>query len=92
MTELVWLADVVDKLAGKHQLSTDEVEQVFLNEPRFHRSERGHRQGEDVYVAGGRTDGGRYVVVFFVLKRDGRGLVVSARDMDSPERRRYGRK
>ena len=48
---------------------------------------------EDLYAAYGRTYDGRYLVVFFVLRSDGHtAFVVSARDMDSAERRRYERK
>jgi len=92
VTELIWLPDVTEKLAAKHGLSVNEVEQVFLNGPRYYRIERGHREGEDLYAAEGRSDGGRLLVVFFVRKRDYRGLVISARDMYPSERRRYGRK
>ena len=53
--------------------------------------ERGHRAGEDVYGAFGQTEAGRYLVVFFVHKKDGRALVVSARDMTHSERRLYER-
>ncbi|PIZ25726.1 MAG: hypothetical protein COY47_04380, partial [Chloroflexi bacterium CG_4_10_14_0_8_um_filter_57_5] len=51
--------------------------------------EKGHRSGENVYAALGLTDGGRYLIVFFVLKRDGRALILSARNMSRAERRKY---
>lgn len=54
--------------------------------------ESGHREGEDVYAATGQTDGGRYVIVFFIYKADKTALVLSARDMDGKERKRHGRK
>jgi hypothetical protein len=54
--------------------------------------EKGHRPGEDVYAALGRTEAGRYLVIFFVYKKDRRVLILSARDMTDSERRRYGRK
>jgi uncharacterized DUF497 family protein len=31
------------------------------------------------------------LAVFFILKRDGKALVISARDMDEKERRSYAR-
>jgi uncharacterized DUF497 family protein len=40
----------------------------------------------------GQTDGGRYLSVFFIHKPGNLALVISARDMDAAERRRYGRK
>ncbi len=47
---------------------------------------------EDVYYALGRTDAGRYLIVYFIYKLDHRALVVSARGMDLKERRDYERK
>jgi hypothetical protein len=46
----------------------------------------------DVYAASGRTDAGRYLVVFFVYKHSQEALIISARDMDGRERRLYERK
>jgi len=51
--------------------------------------EKGFVKGENVYAALGRTYSGRYLVVFFVYKRSGQALIVSARDMTASERRRY---
>jgi uncharacterized DUF497 family protein len=90
--DFVWLADVVDKLSIKHNVSQDEAEEVFFNEVRYRFVEKGERAGEDVYAALGRTDAGRYLVVFFIHKSDHSALILSARDMDKRERRRYERK
>ena len=92
VAECLWLPDVVAKLASKHGLQPDEVEEVILNKPRFYRAERGQRASEDLYVAYGQTNVGRYIVVFFIFKVDGSALVISARDMTIRERRRYARK
>ena len=81
-----------DKLESKHQVDVDEVRAVFANKPRIRFVEHGRYQGEDVYAAYGRTDEGRYVSVFFILKLSRVALVLSARNMDTKERRRYGRK
>ena len=54
--------------------------------------ENGNRVGEDVYAVTGQTDAGRYLIVFFIYKTDKTALVLSARDMDSKERKRHGRK
>ncbi|MBM4030753.1 MAG: BrnT family toxin [Planctomycetes bacterium] len=89
--DFVWLPDVVDKVAVKHGLTQDEVEEVFFNRPQFRFVESGFRPGEDVYAALGQTDAGRYVIVFFILKPGHLALIVSARDMDRKERRRYKR-
>jgi len=60
--------------------------------PRFRFVEKGHRRGEDVYAALGRTEAGRYLMVFFVYREDQRIIVLSARDMTVGERRLYERK
>jgi uncharacterized DUF497 family protein len=66
--DFVWLPDVIEKLIVKHYVTQDEVEEVFFNDPHYRFIERGHRSGEDVYSAGGQTDTGRYLIVFFIHK------------------------
>jgi uncharacterized DUF497 family protein len=88
----IWLDDIVQKLVWKHSVETDEVRELFLNQPRFRFVEKGHRKDENVYTALGQTDAGRYVICFFVHKTDGRALIVSARDMTAAEKKMYGRK
>ena len=90
--DFVWLTEIADKVATKHRVTPDEVEEVFFNDPRFRFVESGYRSGEDVYSAGGQTDAGRYLIVFFIYKGDNTALILSARDMDAAERRRYERK
>jgi len=85
----IWLPDVIEKLAVKHQVLQDEVEETFFNRPQFRFVEVGYRAGEDVYAALGQTDAGRYLIVYFIYKPNHMALIVSARDMDSKERRRY---
>ena len=89
---IIWLEDILDKLERKHAVKQEEVKQVLASSPRFRFVEKGHRRGEDVYSAMGQTEAGRYLTIFFVLKKDNRALILSARDMSSPERKRYGKK
>ena len=88
----IWLDEIADKLAGKHRVSVDEVEAVFEDEPKFRFVEKGHRKGEDIYMALGRTEAGRYLAVLFILKLNDEALILSARDMARNERKHYGRK
>lgn len=39
----------------------------------------------------GQSAEGRYITVLFIRKLDSRALIVTARDMDSKERRKYGK-
>ena len=92
ITGLIWLDDIVQKLDWKHAVLPKEVASVFVNAPRFRLIEKGHRAGENVYSALGQTESGRYLAVFFVHKKDGRALILSARDMTESERKRYAKK
>jgi uncharacterized protein len=90
--DLIWLPDILEKLAVKHSVWQDEVEEIFFNRPRYRFVESGYRSGEDVYSASGLTDAGRYLIVFFIHKSANTALILSARDMDKKERRHYERK
>ena len=89
---IIWLDDIVEKLREKHHVRRDEVRETLANRPHFRRVEKGHRPGEDVYSASGQTDDGRCMIVFFVHKRNGRALILSARDMTRSERRQHERR
>jgi uncharacterized DUF497 family protein len=86
---IIWLDDIIEKLIRKHNVQQHEVREVFVNRPCFRFVEKGHRSEENVYVAMGQTDSGRYLIVFFVYKTDKRALILSARDMTKSERKFY---
>jgi uncharacterized DUF497 family protein len=87
---IIWIEEFAEKLARKHGVGRDEVRQVLRDrETKYRLVEKGHRRGEDVYAALGRTNAGRYLIVVFVRKADGRALIVSARTMTPMERKRY---
>lgn len=90
--EVIWLDAFVEKLWRKHRVDMDEVEEVLYERPQVRKVTRGDVAGEDVYSAMGQTAGGRYLVVFFVLKAGARALVISARDMKPKERRQYAKR
>lgn len=90
--EFIWLPIVLDKLEVKHQITQDETEEVFFDRPRYRFMELGFTPGEDVYSMSGQTEAGRYLIVFFIYKPGARALILSARDMDGKERKRYERK
>ena len=86
---LIWLDEIVEKLGKKHRIIQDEVREVLEGEPNFRFVEKGNRPGENVYAAMGRTQGGRYLIIFFIFKKKKDALVLSARDMTHAERKRY---
>jgi uncharacterized DUF497 family protein len=89
---IIWLRTVIDKLAFKHHVETHEVEEIFGGEPKFRFVEKGERESEDVYLALGQTEAGRYLTVLFIHKRTKEALILSARDMAERERKMYDRK
>ena len=89
--DIIWLEVIVDKLAIKHHVEPDEVEEVLLNHPKFYFVENGERHGEDVYMALGQTNAGRYLTVLFIFKQPRQALILSARDMATKEWNRYGK-
>jgi uncharacterized DUF497 family protein len=82
---VVWLREIVDKLAVKHHVEPHEVEEVLANTNQFRFLEKGERRGEDVYIALGQPDAGRYLTVLFIYKKTREALILSARDMAAKE-------
>ena len=87
--EIIWLDEIVEKLITKHKINQNEVLEVFLNNPYLRFVEKGHYSGENVYSALSKTDNGRYLIVFFIHKKNKKALILSARDMTKNERKRY---
>ena len=85
----IWLEHIIEKLEVKHNVTPEEVIELFFNKPVIKKMNRGHIRGEDVYRALSQTDAGRYLVVFFIYKLTNEALILSARDMDRKERRSY---
>ena len=52
--KVVWLDKIINKLAVKHRVTTNEVEEVLCNKPKFRFVEKGDRKGENVYLALGK--------------------------------------
>ncbi len=89
---IIWLRNVVDKLIFKHNVKTNEVEEVFKKGGRFRFVEKGKQKGEDMYLALGKTESGRYLAVLFIYKKTKEALILSARDMAKKEKKQYGKK
>ena len=89
---MIWLDQIVEKIETRHHLSQDDVEEVFANDPKYRKAERGDLEGEHLYYAYGQTDSGRYIFIVFIYKTTRDALIISARDMDLKERKRYVKK
>lgn len=89
--EIIWKDAFVEKLAVKHGVSTQEVETVLSQKFHLRKAQRGRKKGEDLYAAYGKTDTGRFLIIFFICKYQTSALPISARDMTSSERQYYER-
>ncbi|MEW6737476.1 MAG: BrnT family toxin [Acidobacteriota bacterium] len=92
ITNIIWKEEVVRKIALKHNVHQAEVEEVLANNPVIRFLEKGYRIGEDVYVALGQTDAGRYLTVIFIYKGQRQVLITTAYDMPDKHRALYERK
>ena len=90
--EVIWLDTIVEKLAVKHRVSPYEVEEALRSKPKIRFAQKGERKGEDLYLALGQANTGRYLAVLFIHKSYARALIISARDMAEKERKDYARK
>ena len=92
LDDIIWMERIVEKLAWKHNVLTSDVEEVLSGNCRIFKKEKGRVEGEHLYNALGRTKGGRYLSIFFIKKLDNKALIVTARDMNRNERKRYEKK
>ncbi len=92
INDIIWYDSIVEKLAWKHRVLPHEVEEVLSGQCRIFKRESGNVEGEDLYNAIGKTEGGRYLSVFFIKKLNNKVLIITARDMNSRERGRYEKK
>jgi uncharacterized DUF497 family protein len=92
LDDIIWMERIVEKLAWKHNVLTSDVEKVLSGNCRIFKKEKGRVEGEHLYNALGRTKGGRYLSIFFIKKLDNKALIVTARDMNRNERKRYEKK
>lgn len=84
--------EYADKIWHKHHVDEDEVQDILLRRKTFFRRlEKGRVAGEDLFGAYGQTEAGRYLSVFFIYKLNHDAFVISARDMDRKERKRYAK-
>lgn len=89
INDFIWLEEIVDKLETKHRLLPEEVEESFCISPLFIKGPKSRVTGEPGYYCFGKTEDGRHIFSFFVLKKDQKALVISSRNMDHKERKFY---
>ncbi|MGB7533359.1 MAG: BrnT family toxin [Halobacteriota archaeon] len=90
INKIIWKETFIKKIESKHHVTMFEVEEILHGRKKVYRIAKGDVKGENVYLALGKTSAGRYLSVFFILKKNHDALPISARDMDNKERRQYG--
>lgn len=89
INRIIWKEIFINKNENKHHVTMKEVEEILYGKKKVFRMAKGDVKGENVYLALGNTRAGRYLSVFFILKKNNEVLPISARDMDNKERRKY---
>lgn len=89
INKIIWKETFIKKIENKHHVTMTEVEEILHGEKKVYRIAKGDVKDENVYLALGKTSAGRYLSVFFILKKNNEVLPISARDMDNKERRKY---
>jgi uncharacterized DUF497 family protein len=92
IVDIIWKDDIVAKLRQKHGVSISEVEEALVSRPFVRKVAKGRIRGEDVYAALAQVRSGRYLIVFFIDKKRGVILPITARNMDSAERKYYAKR
>ncbi len=83
-----WDKGNIDKNRIKHNVFKEECEQVFYNQPLRIFDDDVHVKNEKRYGALGKTNKGRYLVIFFTI-RSNKIRVISARDQGKKDRKVY---
>jgi uncharacterized DUF497 family protein len=83
-----WDAENAEKNWIRHQVTRNESEQVFFNEPLIIADDTKHSQYEKRWYILGRTDIERLLFIAFTRRKD-LIRVISARDMNKKEREVY---
>lgn len=89
INRIIWKETFIEKIISKHHVTIFEIEEILYGKKKVYRVVKGDVSGENVYMILGKTNAGRYLSVFFIWKHNNSVLPISARDMDSKERRRY---
>ena len=83
-----WDAGNSEKNWKSHQVTRNECEQVFFNEPLILANDTKHSKTEKRWYVLGRSDVNRWLFIVFTIRGDSI-RVISARDMHKNERKIY---
>lgn len=83
ISKLIWREEVIDKVRSKHNVSPEEVKEICSGRKWVLRGR------EETYYVLGQTEAGRYLLIALSQKNLGQYKVVTAREMDKSEKRRF---
>jgi uncharacterized protein len=83
-----WDKGNVERNWERHKVAHIECEEVFFNKPLVVGEDEPHSMAEARYYVLGKTDGERLLFVVFTI-RGNKIRIISARDMNTKERRLY---
>jgi uncharacterized protein len=86
-----WDEGNLDKNLIRHQVENWECEQIFFNRPLVVLDDPRHSVSEKRWVAFGKTDNDRFLVVVYTQRKN-LIRIISARDMNKRERLFYNEK
>ncbi|MBI5122424.1 BrnT family toxin [Candidatus Roizmanbacteria bacterium] len=86
-----WNEGNVNKNWVRHLTSCEEAEEIFVNLPKILLVDKKHSTVEERFIILGRTDKNRRLIVSFTI-RNNKFRIISARDMNKKERRKYEEK
>jgi uncharacterized DUF497 family protein len=78
-----------DKNIKKHNVSNQEAEEAFINDPKFILSDEKHSSEKETrYMLWGITNHNRAITIIFTIRSE-KIRIISCRDMHKKERREY---
>lgn len=86
-----WDKGNLNKNVDKHNVTNQEAEELFSNEPFIVAEDKKHSQKEQRYLLWGKTVKERKLAIIFTIRNE-KIRIISARDMNAKERRSYEEK
>jgi uncharacterized DUF497 family protein len=87
-----WDQDNITKNWYKHSVYYLEAEEIFFNKPLIIAIDVKHSINEKRYYALGITNKQRYLFIVFTIRKSNLIRIISARDMNKNERKKYNEK
>ena len=82
--EFLWDKGNFDKNLSRHNVTNEEIEQVFWDDDKKIHIDHKHSETEERHILLGRTFAGRILFIVFTL-RNSKVRVISARDLNKKE-------